>query len=550
MSDKPNEHDPENQRPKMTETDAMAYIAKIHARRPSIEQIVASGGPVIPVELVWNAIKQKIEKKPLVKWRKKPPPTTADEIRRVLNSRWVRDSWTVIGRPTGAASGYDILDIDPRHGGGEWFEKNHNDIPATQTSVTGSDGAHLKFRHVDGVRNSTGDDESGIAPGIDVRGEGGYHVDWSLSGFPVLNAGIIAEWPNWLLEQVRAGGRKKAKSKTKSKARHRAESAELPPIAAAMVADINDDKEPPPYTEDNVNLIWSLLCTIPGKISRDEWLDIGRALHWLGPVWDDRALAMWHEWSAQFPEYDADGLEGQWDSFHSEDVDNPVTIGTLQHLARKYNPLVNPLKREGPAAAATQTTRQTANLLRDDYKADLGNARKLVKLCGPDVHYLSDAKIWMWWDAANGRWVLDYDGMMMRAAKYTVELMLQEAGKILDADERDKQIAHAYRSMQKARLDAMVSLASSEARVLFLASKLDADPWLAGVRGGNVIELKTGVVRKAKREDYITKQLGNFPGWTYTSDAYDFYDPAATCPKFLDFLNLIFDGDQELIPMC
>src|SRR5258708_17498579 len=166
----------------MNEADALAYIASIKARRPSIAQIVASSEPAIPVELVWNAIKQKIEKKPLVKWRKKPPPTTADEIRRVLNSRWVRDSWTVIGRPTGAASGYDILDIDPRHGGGEWFEKNHNDITATQTSVTGSDGAHLKFRHVDGVRNSTGDDESCIAPGIDVRGEGGCHVDWSLSG--------------------------------------------------------------------------------------------------------------------------------------------------------------------------------------------------------------------------------------------------------------------------------------------------------------------------------------------------------------------------------
>src|SRR5262249_32673975 len=72
-------------------------------------------------------------------------------------------------------------------------------------------------------------------------------------------------------------------------------------------------------------------------------------------------------------------------------------------------------------------------------------------------------------------------------------------------------------------------------RILFLASKLDADPWLAGARGGKVIELKTGTVRDATREDYITRLLGTT------------YDPAVGCPNWLAFLNLIFDGDQELI---
>jgi Bifunctional DNA primase/polymerase, N-terminal/YspA, cpYpsA-related SLOG family len=70
---------------------------------------------------------------------------------------------------TGAGSGIIVIDVDPRHGG----TIDRRLMPPTRCSATGNDGWHLFYRHPGTpVPNS----QSRIAPGIDVRGEGGYAV--------------------------------------------------------------------------------------------------------------------------------------------------------------------------------------------------------------------------------------------------------------------------------------------------------------------------------------------------------------------------------------
>jgi hypothetical protein len=70
---------------------------------------------------------------------------------------------------TGTASGLVVIDIDPDHGG-----HVHPDLmPRTAYVITGSGGAHLYYRHPGTpILNS----QSRVAPGIDVRGDGGYVV--------------------------------------------------------------------------------------------------------------------------------------------------------------------------------------------------------------------------------------------------------------------------------------------------------------------------------------------------------------------------------------
>ena len=50
-----------------------------------------------------------------------------------------------------------------------------------------------------GMRNSA----DKIAPGVDVRGTGGYVIRWDVCGFGVLDETEPAEWPTWLIEQTR-----------------------------------------------------------------------------------------------------------------------------------------------------------------------------------------------------------------------------------------------------------------------------------------------------------------------------------------------------------
>jgi hypothetical protein len=81
-----------------------------------------------------------------------------------------RSGWPLVGVPTGRA--FDVLDIDPRSGGEDWYRANFDALPLTQAHETYSGGLHLLFRACPDLRCSG----SKIAPGVDVRAAGGYIV--------------------------------------------------------------------------------------------------------------------------------------------------------------------------------------------------------------------------------------------------------------------------------------------------------------------------------------------------------------------------------------
>ena len=80
-----------------------------------------------------------------------------------------------VGIVTGLISGLVVLDIDPKHEGDHSLAsllKGHGPLPRTIEATTAGGGRHLYFRHPGGlVRNIVG-----LAPGIDLRGDGGCIV--------------------------------------------------------------------------------------------------------------------------------------------------------------------------------------------------------------------------------------------------------------------------------------------------------------------------------------------------------------------------------------
>jgi len=112
------------------------------------------------------------EKRPLIAWTElQARRADADEVR-----DWYRQ-WpdANVGVVTGAISNLLVLDIDPGHGGDDsltgWSER-HGPLPDTVTARTGGGGRHYYFAHPGGeVRN-----RAAIAPGIDLRGDGGMVV--------------------------------------------------------------------------------------------------------------------------------------------------------------------------------------------------------------------------------------------------------------------------------------------------------------------------------------------------------------------------------------
>lgn len=111
-------------------------------------------------------------KQPAMAWKVYQRKCASDTTLR----EWFDDSRNYnVGIVTGVLSGLVVLDVDPRHGGNKSLrelEREHGPLPKTMSSVTGGGGRHYYFSHPGGeVRNRTN-----IAPGIDLRGDGGCIV--------------------------------------------------------------------------------------------------------------------------------------------------------------------------------------------------------------------------------------------------------------------------------------------------------------------------------------------------------------------------------------
>ena len=102
--------------------------------------------------------------------------------------------YPLVGVPTGAITGFDALDIDPRSGGHLWLQQH--ELPKTRAHWTRGGGKHFLFKHC-GFRL-----RKEIAPGVELKGDGGYVIWWPREGMEVEDY-PIAEWPDWLLELAR-----------------------------------------------------------------------------------------------------------------------------------------------------------------------------------------------------------------------------------------------------------------------------------------------------------------------------------------------------------
>jgi len=111
-----------------------------------------------------------------------------------------------IGIATGALSGIFVIDVDGAEAELRKLEVEHGALPPTVEVITAR-GRHIYFQMPDGsdIRNSAGK----IAPGIDVRANGGYvlappsiHPSGRRYAWSVDSANTFAAAPAWLLQRI------------------------------------------------------------------------------------------------------------------------------------------------------------------------------------------------------------------------------------------------------------------------------------------------------------------------------------------------------------
>lgn len=163
---------------------------------------------------------------------------------------------------------------------------------------------------------------------------------------------------------------------------------------------------------------------------------------------------------------------------------------------------------------------------------DLGNAERLVAGHGHDLRHCHVQNRWYVWDGTRFR--SDEHGGVELRAKRTVRMIYSEATEAEEADVRKALVKHATKSEAAERIAAMVKLARSEPGIPVSVDDLDPDSWLLNVENGT-LDLRTGELREHSRTDLITKRAAVR------------FDPAAQCPRFLEFLNWAMVDDQALV---
>ena len=124
------------------------------------------------------------DKRPLVKaW-----PTAAERIE-------PKPSWPLVGVPTGTASGFDVIDIDPE--GLPWLDANRH-LLQTRAHKT-QRGWHFLVQAGD----LSGSNDDRIALGVDVRANGNFAIWWPRQLQQVIDL-PLAPWPEELLEKAKA----------------------------------------------------------------------------------------------------------------------------------------------------------------------------------------------------------------------------------------------------------------------------------------------------------------------------------------------------------
>lgn len=449
----------------------------------------------------WRVIPVAHDKTPLTKNGSKDASCEEEVIR----AWWDKFPSAGVAIATGQASGLWVFDVDPKNGGEASLSSlvaTHGPIGVGPTVLTGGGGQHFYFAHDPRVRQSS------IADGLDVRSEGGYVV-----APPTLHDSgrqyafyeyfdpdeDLPAGPEWLLGLVQT---------------------RAVPVTSRVAGSVaTPSSATNAYGRKALSALFEELRGVPPgarDIKRNAIAyRVGRLVAG-GSVAHHDAISMLMTACAE---------NGLVEDLGTEEVCLRITRAVEAGI------------QSGPVGPAPKP--QTRVILDDagvgeevdpdEQNTDVGNGRRLVRLFGEDLRW---CKAFGWLVFDGEVWRPDDCGRVFALAKESVRRMRVEASS--EEEGSEALYKHALRSESAGAIHAAVEMAQSEDGITIPHDRLDAEPMSLCAANG-VIDLSTGAVRTSRREDYISRAI------------YARYDPTASCPRWMRFLDEVFCSNQEVI---
>lgn len=161
--------------------------------------------------------------------------------------------------------------------------------------------------------------------------------------------------------------------------------------------------------------------------------------------------------------------------------------------------------------------------------SDFGNSRRLCRRWGHRMAWCAERGIWLVRDGRHWEW--DTTGQVFRWAVETMLYAREVEWALAPEGDEDAIRSWTSKALSEYRLGQMTKFAQKAPGMAVSMEVLDADPWLLGVENGT-LDLRTGKLREARAEDWITKPLEVA------------YDPGAEAPVFRRFLRQV-QPDEE-----
>jgi Bifunctional DNA primase/polymerase, N-terminal/Primase C terminal 2 (PriCT-2) len=229
---------------------------------------------------------------------------------------WVRWPDANVGVATGLKSGFWVVEADTLKGHGvdgiaslKQLEAKYGTLPETLMAESPSGSQHRYFKWPANViiRNSA----SKIAPGVDVRGDGGMviappSVKPGKGTYRWLNVHDLADAPKWLVELASEPGDVKQAPNKKLEA-------------------------------DDIAALAAAVDVIPNEING--WEDWNTALMaiWAATGGSEEGFEIADRWCAKWKGYDAKNTRQRWEAI-SKSPPNRIGAGTIFYLAEKASP--------------------------------------------------------------------------------------------------------------------------------------------------------------------------------------------------------------------
>ncbi|MEW8111192.1 MAG: phage/plasmid primase, P4 family [Candidatus Thiodiazotropha endolucinida] len=251
------------------------------------------------------------------------------------------------------------------------------------------------------------------------------------------------------------------------------------------------------------------LSMLDPDLGYDEWISIGMALQ---AEFGDKGLLLWDEWSQKGNKYQGlANLERHWSTFKPE---GGITIATLWRLSD----------------------------FQHNHGIELGNAEKMndtglgeeIIRQHDDFHWLAETGSWCVWE--DGRWVTGpkTEKLIGGRLNRTLDDLVSQVPGLYQTHPRDATQAMGWLSRCKNQRSREAVFRYLKERTVASVKDFDTNSDLLGLSNG-VLDLGFDEFRKMRKEDRITRILNAH------------YDPQASCPQWMKFLNEALEHDQEMI---